>query len=646
MTDVPTPFAMEKVVRVGGKSSRQAEKAASSEISDERKIVEVCRLLWLNDRSNLCKSMALLLCTSLVKQYAHCRLIMSCASAFADLLRGKKFSNFVPSRWLSILWLLLLRSSSHAATKYAHVHARSGMYRALVLQLCATLYSKRNVCHHTGLLHSSRGGETSGKLQTLLDDADSLSSFLADSSLTVCGSVVAFALSVYRATAVSIFAAAAAAAAAKISAKIRAKSVKSSQSLIAKCDEHRSIIYRSIDRSYVRHRDDIAMCSDASDFEILMADRSLKICQTNSLSLARMFIVSDIVGEFSNAAIVHPLVPFVAAATINMHSQSYSTFIEIYSSMSAAIDSMHAVAQFLQFRIFDEFDGKNGKSEFSGNVHFACKPLHVSSLSCHRLHFVLVNAPYKYLELPLIEYSTAVGPCETIVRKRREKNGGKGAVLWSEPYVVNMDRICLSSVTLMSPSQDVLFSGLSMAINRSDVVLVRGDKSSGKTAFFKLLMGVWPPQLGEFARPPPSSSQVFYLWAKPYLPLEATMTDQVAYPQHLEVDGEAEKIVGECLMIAGLSYLTDGKKISNRPMGKDEQQQLCVARLFYNNPKFCFIDGGLDDCNLKFRTSVIEKLKADGCGLIVASNCEDLSEEFEFSQNIDMMVKITDGGKP
>lgn len=97
-----------------------------------------------------------------------------------------------------------------------------------------------------------------------------------------------------------------------------------------------------------------------------------------------------------------------------------------------------------------------------------------------------------------------------------------------DPVVVG-DEVCLSNVDVVTPSGICLMSNLSLSVK--DNIMVTGVNGSGKTAFFRVISGLWPAAKGTVTRP----ANLLLVPQKPYS-YSGTLGQQISYPNLKEID--------------------------------------------------------------------------------------------------------------
>ena len=219
----------------------------------------------------------------------------------------------------------------------------------------------------------------------------------------------------------------------------------------------------------------------------------------------------------------------------------------------------------------------------------------------------------------------------------------------SLPYRIRKSNLCLNDVTALSPDGPVLFQSLSLELSPGGSLLVHGPKGCGKSALLRVVAGTWPVGMGEISRP---RHGVYCVPSKPYLVLEASIKEQVAYPDPAE-SIDAVKLqtaidvarVGHLFASNGISRSGSGTAL----MGEADQQRLMLARLLYHQPKFALLDDCWKHLDSGHFATVLSHLKhVMNCGVMVA--CQTAAVEAmkspEFGFDFDLELILSNGKQP
>lgn len=157
-------------------------------------------------------------------------------------------------------------------------------------------------------------------------------------------------------------------------------------------------------------------------------------------------------------------------------------------------------------------------------------------------------------------------------------------------------RIVLERVPVVTPQGDVLVESLSVGIEPGMHVLITGPNGAGKSSLFRIVGGLWPVYGGRVVRP--AEEDVFYIPQRPLLVL-GTFRDQLIYPDtaaQARARGYTDADLLEILQAARLEHVLEreGGWEAVRPwkdvLSGGEKQRIGLARLFFRQPTFAFLD--------------------------------------------------------
>ncbi|QDL56854.1 ABC transporter ATP-binding protein/permease [Rhodoferax aquaticus] len=167
------------------------------------------------------------------------------------------------------------------------------------------------------------------------------------------------------------------------------------------------------------------------------------------------------------------------------------------------------------------------------------------------------------------------------------------------------------------PTGQVLLSGVGVAVDPGDTVLLQGPSGSGKSSLFRALAGIWPFAQGTVHSP----ADAMYLPQRPYFP-NGPLRDALAYPEFASHYTDA--MLQDALREAQLPHLCGqldtidawGQKLSG-----GEQQRLAIARVFLKKPRWVFADeatSALDEATEKSIYKSLLALVNTGQGALVS----------------------------
>ncbi|KAJ5763596.1 ABC transporter N-terminal [Penicillium manginii] len=193
------------------------------------------------------------------------------------------------------------------------------------------------------------------------------------------------------------------------------------------------------------------------------------------------------------------------------------------------------------------------------------------------------------------------------------------------------DGVRLEQVPIVAPSLypmggDELIESLSFIVHSGEHLLISGPNGVGKSAIPRIVAGLWP----------------VYRGLRPYLSV-GTLRDQVLYP-HTEIDmheaGETDASLQKVLDDAHLGYLPqreggwDTRKEWKDVLSGGEKQRVAMARLFYHEPRYAFIDEGTSAVSSDVEGVLYERAKERGITLITISTRASLKKYHTFNMTL------------
>ncbi|CAG8893078.1 unnamed protein product [Penicillium egyptiacum] len=202
------------------------------------------------------------------------------------------------------------------------------------------------------------------------------------------------------------------------------------------------------------------------------------------------------------------------------------------------------------------------------------------------------------------------------------------------------DGVRLEQVPIVAPSLhpmggDELIESLSFIVHSGDHLLISGPNGVGKSAIPRIVAGLWPVYRGLVSRPRGFGLDgIMFLPQRPYLSV-GTLRDQVIYP-HTEVDmreaGETDAALQKILDDAHLGYLPqreggwDARKEWKDVLSGGEKQRMGMARLFYHEPRYAFMDEGTSAVSSDVEGLLYDNAKERGITLITISTRASLKK--------------------
>ena len=195
--------------------------------------------------------------------------------------------------------------------------------------------------------------------------------------------------------------------------------------------------------------------------------------------------------------------------------------------------------------------------------------------------------------------------------------------------------ITLENVVVIPPSSNIpSLKGISMRIQKGDVVGIIGPSAAGKSSLARVMLGLWPLTNGTARLDKADISQ----WEREdlgkyigYLPqdielFEGTVSQNIARFGEVEPPKvvEAAQKAGVHEMILRLPDGYDTKiGTGGASLSGGQRQRIGLARALYNNPVFIVLDepnSNLDDSGEAALVEAIKSLRADGTTVIIITH--------------------------
>ncbi len=189
-------------------------------------------------------------------------------------------------------------------------------------------------------------------------------------------------------------------------------------------------------------------------------------------------------------------------------------------------------------------------------------------------------------------------------------HGGLGAA----PVAWSLDRVAAG------PTRDAVLESVSLDGRAGEVVALVGPNGGGKTTLLRTIAGLLPPIAGAVHRAP---GRVAYLPQNPMALLHRpTVASEVAWT----VRGDAQSAAAAGLIAElGLTHLADRDP---RDLSTGERQRAAIAAVLAGSPHIALLDEptrGMDDAAREALCSVILRMRASGCSIVLATHDRNLA---------------------
>ncbi len=157
--------------------------------------------------------------------------------------------------------------------------------------------------------------------------------------------------------------------------------------------------------------------------------------------------------------------------------------------------------------------------------------------------------------------------------------------------------IICKGLDVRTPTGVELIDDLSFSVERGQNLMVCGAAGVGKTSILRCLKGLWKPYLAAGRGIISLPDSVLFVPQTPYLPAQASLQDQLTYPERLAAGAVPEDVLRCVLSDVHLEHLVDREAAAVNDGGVDwnalslgERQQLALGRVLLAKPKFAVLD--------------------------------------------------------
>ncbi|KYR00586.1 ABC transporter D family protein [Tieghemostelium lacteum] len=164
----------------------------------------------------------------------------------------------------------------------------------------------------------------------------------------------------------------------------------------------------------------------------------------------------------------------------------------------------------------------------------------------------------------------------------------------------NSDSVHLKELSYFTPKGSLLYSNISVLIERGKDLLIMGPSGSGKSSLVKIINGLWPFFTGSIDKP--SNEHLFLLPQLPYL-IFGSLEEQILYPYSKSQRRIPEQDLWNLFKLLDIQYLLlreksikDSNQVNDmthnwlNQLSPGEQQLISILRLIYHKPIFALLD--------------------------------------------------------
>lgn len=185
-------------------------------------------------------------------------------------------------------------------------------------------------------------------------------------------------------------------------------------------------------------------------------------------------------------------------------------------------------------------------------------------------------------------------------------------------------------------------NGIDLGIREGESITIFGPNGAGKTTFTKILSGIMTPSEGNISfnggsHKSEMKRHIFYLGHKNSLYNSLTVIENMDFVNRLFFRSNGAQRIETVLREHGL---WEQRNDPVKELSQGLKRRVAIARGFITDPKILIMDEPFTGLDLKWRWSVLEKikeLKARGKSLVIATHL--IEEGYELADRIVLLDK-------
>lgn len=259
-----------------------------------------------------------------------------------------------------------------------------------------------------------------------------------------------------------------------------------------------------------------------------------------------------------------------------------------------------------------------------GNISISYKKVQELAGACQRVSMLI--SVCDDLQESKIYQRHLLDNQDLLMSSSKGKNQLNNGKVWTLEDAIKMD-----GVPVIQPNGEKLIDDITFRINHQQNTMISGSNGTGKTAFVRVLAGLWPLANGQISIVSPS--KILFLPQRAYMP-RGTLRDLITYPDKKSKlnDSELVNIVDKVFLkylyerVGGFDAVLDWAHV----LSGGERQRLSVARIYYHRPKFAVLDETTSEVNPETENQLYIEAKKCGVTLITVSQRDTLRQHHDY----------------